>query len=538
MKRILTLSSLLAIALATIGCGFFSATPDHAQFIEEDAWLVVTVRPGQIMEKLDYESLVQSFLDSEFDKEVALAMNILNLDEPEKTGVNLDEPIYFFMKGNPDNRLTLQAGVSFALSEVKDFDDLVDTAINFAKREGEDLTLKQDEDLRIVTFENSKLPVHLLYDEDKAFLAVGYHNPKRKFLEPEGLDDHSPVVQAHLERSFDLGAVMDFSNFTSAMRSSDDRDMETIAAIYSSFDGGGVAYELSAEDGELLLKTFSSIGTTSLAEDVVADSVDSDLLEVIPDDSIAAATLSMNLNAAVDAFLPTFTEIAALGNNGELPADFPRDLEDKLPNVGFSLDDLTTAIPGEFSAALIELNGNDAPEFVVAIKTADLDSAAYKKVISNNPMIGMLKENLQEEGIRFEEKDNLILLASAGQSSILRNAAATDPVSGDKEDVLGDGYAGLWLDFDELLKNLPAPRGDDDKLLMKALRKLDLLSMEAEVDDEVFISSFKITFKDDDANALRQIAESIEEIIRHQINQRKRWEEEYFESGGDSNTSE
>ncbi|SVB33951.1 uncharacterized protein METZ01_LOCUS186805, partial [marine metagenome] len=88
--------------------------PNHAKFIPEDAWLVATVRPGQILGKLDYETVIHmpaiAFLysamnpdfggefDLEDEEERDMAVYITRMIEnPSESGIKLDADGYFFL---------------------------------------------------------------------------------------------------------------------------------------------------------------------------------------------------------------------------------------------------------------------------------------------------------------------------------------------------------------------------------------------------------------------------------------------------------
>ena len=62
---------------------------------------------------------------------------------------------------------------------------------------------------------------------------------------------------------------------------------------------------------------------------------------------------------------------------------FPKDGDFTIPDTKFTINDVVTAIPGDFSFALLGIpSGPKPPEFVVAIKTADADSKEYEKSIT------------------------------------------------------------------------------------------------------------------------------------------------------------
>ncbi|MGE4549980.1 MAG: DUF4836 family protein, partial [Opitutales bacterium] len=114
--------SILALATVLPGCGGSTdqtskaetvpPSSAHAKYLPEDAWMVTTIRLGQMMEKMDYDTLVHmpaiAFLYSELNPEFnvdldnpmerKLAVYVTRMiEDPGESGIDLDRDAYFFL---------------------------------------------------------------------------------------------------------------------------------------------------------------------------------------------------------------------------------------------------------------------------------------------------------------------------------------------------------------------------------------------------------------------------------------------------------
>ena len=490
--------------------------------------MVITLFPEELIEKIGYEDFVKSPLLKEMPSEASAAFKVLSLDDLEKTGVALDEPVYFFISGNPEKGGSF--GLTFLLDDGEAFADIVDDALALIQAQGEKgFSQSEEEDFKKISHEQGAI---LLYNDDKVLFTYGQSRPEKLFEEPNDPDDLPPAILAHLERSFDLGMAIDFDNLSAMATSMGGDEAAMISSMFDSVEGGGVALELSSDDGSIEVSAYTSYGEDNDMEDLAGDGVDSDLLDVIPDDAIAAATLSLDLENMVEKVLPELAESIPFPG-------FPKDGDFNIPDTKFTINDVVTAIPGDFSFSLSSIpTGREPPDFVIAIQTADDDSKEYEKVITD----GFLEEaegELKRKGISIKEKDNLLLIGT--QRSILREGEAEDPVSGHKEDILTEGFVGFCLDVEELIDALPFKKSDmreEEKLLLDGADKLKLLSMWAEESGDGYEATIELTFKDEDVDGLRQVVDFIQELAQYEIKRQARWREEADKySTGDSNES-
>ena len=535
-SRIPCFALLCLSALFQYGCGVLSSPPEHAGHIPADAWLVASGKPADLMENAGYEELMKDFLGStayqELSEKERELFTLFKLDDLEKTGIALSEPAYFYVSGNPDEGGSI--GLTFLLDDGEAFADLMNGIVSHDQKDGTtSLTVSSDDGINKIAEKEDR--VVLLYNEDKFLFTYRNKNPEKLFKEPNDLDVLPLSIQNHLGRDSQLGVAVDYDNMLVMGEELSSSEAVLFTSVLDLFDGGGGALELNSDDGSIELSGFVSYGEDSEVSDMFGDSVDSDLLEVIPEEAIAAMSMSLNLKVLVG------TALEEVGK--DMPLDgFPKNGSFVIPGMNFSIDDFVEAIPGDFAIGLTGVNpsNRDNPfDFVLALKTADSDTKEYKRVITNG-ILDKVEAMLKQIGVFIEEKDNFLLIGTAKNKSILREAEAEDPVSGEKEDILSTGFLGFWLDVNQLIDTLALDHSelrDEEKLMLSGAKRLGLFSVISEQSGDGELSTIRLTFQDDDKNGLGQVVDFFAEVIEQESIDRKRrreeWENEYGEE--DSN---
>ena len=488
------------------------------------------------MENAGYEELMKGFLDSTAyqelsDKEQEL-FTLFKLDDLEKTGIALSESAYFYISGNPADGGSI--GLTFLLDDGEAFADLMNGILSHDIKDGTtSLTVTSEEGINKISGKSET--VVFLYNEDKFLFTYRNKNSERLFKEPNDLDVLPLSIQNHIGRASQLGVAVDYDNMLVMGKELSSREAVVFTSVLDLFDGGGGSLELNSDDGSIELSGFASYGESSKMGEMFGDSVDSDLLEVIPEQSIAAMSMSVNLKGLVET---AFEEVGK-----DMPLDgFPKNGSFVIPGMNFSIDNFVEAIPGDFAIGLTGVNPSkrDNPfDFVLALKTADANSKEYKRVILN----GILKQvegPLKLIGVFVEEKENLLLVGTAKNKSILREAEAEDPVSGDKEDILNTGYLGFWLDVNQLIDALTLDQlklRDEQKIMLSGAKRLGILSAINEKARIGEVSTIRLTFQDDNRNGFGQVVDFFAEVIEQESIDRKRRREELDKEYGEEGSN-
>ena len=499
------------ILLFFTSCG--NDIPDHAGMIDEDAWLLMTVRPESLMEKSNYEKLMKDGVMSNAPADMRAIITALRLDDPAEAGVDLGEDVYFFMGGNPDDEETIKAGVIFALSDAEKFKSTFGTALELAKKGVGDhvkVSKSEKDGLTIHSYKGGgrNPDLKLLHDDSKVLFAIGAVDGEKLFKEPNDPDDLPEIFQNHIGRDFELGVAFATESMMKALEQSmSSSEREAMEAMSSLFANGGGSYELSSDEGEILVRTFVETGDEIDFEAMMGDGVPDELIELVPEGSMAAMSISLDLKEMVEIMLPKIREVAK-SVAGEVPAEFPTSLDFEIPGQGFTIDDVLEAVPGDVVGALVDLpSGNsEIPGFVVAVGHSGKDSDAYEKVFKGKGIMG-LKVLGAAAGLTISDEDECFVVKSAGLSS-------GDSVSGDRSDALSDSAMGMFIDLKKVSAAMPQMTGsyvsNDEKMMMSALGNFDLLTLTVHDHESATI---KLVFNEKEEEGFAQVTDMILGLI-------------------------
>ena len=483
--------------------------PEHARYVHEDAWAIITLRPEQFLQKMAYRQFIRSPLFSQMGKEARTVFEILDLEDPEKTGIHLSQPVFIFMRGDPDGQ-DFQLEASFAISDASAFRNFVDNAIALMElQDMEGISQSTDGGTHVIQFEAGLLS----FDKGKALVQAGPGRIVNRFDSPGDVGKLSPKLRQHLMASFDLAYVVNFPKFLNIMpRRGPEAEM---LRMFESLGMELAGYEISGEKGSLVLRSFNDFVDDDVDYDIFGKGVDGALLSVIPENSIAGASLSLNLQTILSKWLPIFANMTG-------DPSFPRNGDEVIPDLELSFNDLAGAFTGQVAGAFVNMPApgvrNEVPEFVIAVQTADPNSNTYRRVIANR-LLPLWKEHLSKEakadGVELRTVGDLIIIASSGQLPTLGNGSAYNPVSGEKRAILKNGFGGVWFDPNRLLRAMPIDRGtlnSEQASLLRFAEGIDLVSMKTERKDEKFSATMEISFRDKSLNGWSHVTRMIERI--------------------------
>jgi len=491
--------------------------PDHAGMIDEDAWLLMTFRPESLMEKSNYEKLMNEGVMSNAPPEAKALITALRLDDPAEAGVDVGEDVYFFMGGNPNGGKNIKAGVIFALSDVEKFKNTFGTALELAKKEAGvriKVSKSEKEGLTIHSFESrGRDPaLKLLHDDSKVLFAIGAVDGEKLFKDPNDPGDLPEIFQNHIGRDFEFGVAVATESMMKAVKQSMSRnEREAMEAMSSWFSNAGASYELSSDEGEILVRAFVETGDELDFESMMGDGVPDELIELVPEGSMTAVSISLDLKEMMEIMLPKIREFAK-SVAGEVPADFPANLDYEIPELGFTINDALTAVPGDVVAALVDLPSDltgfksEMPGFIVAIRHSGKGSDAYEKVLKGKGIMA-LRGIGAGLGLTISDEDEYLVIKSLGVSS-------GDSVSGDRSDALSDSAMGMFVDLKKVSSAMPQMMGSyvgtEEKMLMSAVGNFDLLTL-AVHDHES--ATMKLVFNDKDEEGFAQVTDMILGLI-------------------------
>ncbi len=478
------------------------ASIELAQYVPQDAWMVSTIRLGQLMSKMDYESLVhmpgiavlysmrnRDFQIDPFDpseREIASMVTKIIRDPEAGSGIDLDQDAYLFLGSAQEQEKSRSSyfrtpslpcfGVVLPLSDRSRFENLFEVILE-ASRASDDVKRRSENNVRYYSHADDEDFWLLALHEEFAYFQMSFPGNQLKHDEVKqhiaSPDGPPAFLKDMLKRPFDLAVHLDFEgmlkNISPAI--SEGTNGELDAFMDSSFmswaKGSHTSIELTAENGRLVLTERSSSGK-DMPYDLVGPTVRDSMLDLLPAKSMASASVSLNMEG-VRRMLIDLQKALGPKMNDEL--DMPP-LDAQIPGLGLSIDEALSAFSGEITAALVDLPDEDArgprsdvPEFVLALSTVDPAGKVYQDILKKK-LLALFDKNLREDmqeraGISLVAKDNRLIMGSHGQAAILKSGKAKKPVGGAERTLLASGYLNLHVDAEPIAKAMEKEFGRD-----------------------------------------------------------------------------
>ncbi|MBN36918.1 MAG: hypothetical protein CMI29_00455 [Opitutae bacterium] len=537
----------LALGLATFiftGCTPFNLQrnpSDLAKFIPEDAWLVATIRPGQIQEKMDYDSFVHmpaiafgysshglfESVDPEDQAELDMAAYLTHMIEnPSESGIELRKDCFLFAGPasgqKPRSEFMIfpplpTFGFVLPLADHEKFETMVELMLE-ASRENDAVRRTSRNNLRLIEHEHWILAI----GADMAFFKVSIS--RNSFdaddivASMESPHELEPAFSEHLGNSFDAGMYMKMEVYLNWIMLMTEDQMVFPDELVEQMKDGSITYEITGEDGQLTIKAGGSYGD-AFPNDFAGGGVGDAMLGLLPFESIASATISINM----ETLRIWLNDIS--GNLGDL-MDLPP-MNESIGGLDLTPDEALSAFSGDLVVSLIDLPKSEEsnewtpeiPEFVLAIETVDPAGKIYQRILKNK-LLTLFDQNarppLQAMGISLVAKDDRLIIGSRGQAELLKSGMASNPIEAEKRKLLANGYMNLILDFDKLAEALPIDRQDlneEEEIAILGLGLLDSMSLQSAKEDGLYDVSLTLSLKDKKTNFFKQLATFIGNVL-------------------------
>ncbi|SVC21387.1 uncharacterized protein METZ01_LOCUS274241, partial [marine metagenome] len=361
-----------------------------AQYVPQDAWMVSTIRLGQMMEKMDYESLVhmpgiavlysmrnRDFQIDQFDpnqREIAAMVTRIIQDPEAGTGIDLDRDTYLFLGAAQEKAESKRSyfrtpslpcfGVVLPLSDRSRFENLIELVLE-ESRESHAVKRRSEDNVRYYSHTDDPDSWLLAIHEELAYFQISF--PGNQF-KPDEVKEHlaSPAgppafLKDMLKRPFDLAVHLDFEGMLKcigpAISEGTNGELDALLAspVLGWMEGGSESIELTAEDGRLVLAERATLGE-NFKYDLVGPAVRDSMLDLLPAESIASASISLKMEGIRQILIDAQKSLGPdLSDELDMP---PLDMQ--IPALGLSIDEALSAFSGQITAALIDMPDEDA----------------------------------------------------------------------------------------------------------------------------------------------------------------------------------
>lgn len=337
--------------------------------VPKDAYFVANVNLGKLWKNADMKNIddlqcypmLEGFL-SQMPKVEKFVMDLLN--DPSTSGINTDNDILVFASKS-DN--SVMVAITASLKDKEKFTEFLNTLNDLAEAkipvDDED---DSDDGLVYATLDKDAV---LAYSEKGVALVIATDHKGRKLKsdyaaslfamdEDESLSADSQF-QSYWNDRTEMGVYVSIQNLL--------KDKDFMRSIRSGISeeqlkdlqGTSFYYTLAFETGRIKMQS-KALGTSESAKSVLGKGLDNTLLKYMPGQTLAAASLSLNLKSLVK---------YAEKNDG-----VRRSLNEKVEGTNYTIKDLITAFGGNAVASFYGMK-DEMPLFAIAVDVANANLA-------------------------------------------------------------------------------------------------------------------------------------------------------------------
>jgi len=449
-----------------------------AHFVPWYTAVLVTLHPGQILQKVDHAGLINkpavahaySAFGSatngtgfdpddpdEQDEQKALGFLTRLIEQPaETTGIDMDQPIHVALIRL--SLVKLEARLILRLKDSARFENFILKFLHASSFDEEETTwIPTEGRRRIIMLEDEAAIAH-----DGATAILIFHNSSEsdktigqladEQLKPSGkpAPELPPILLEQLAQSHDLGVYFNMEAlmpFLALFMKAPAHIKEMKAFISLNSEPGRLGADLNLDFGE---KNGLKLGT---------DPLPNEILDILPADSFAQASLSVDLASSNEKLKLVLSS---------LDLDLDEIREELSEELGIDIGELPELFSGQ---AAFGITGLDLEEeevsFIAAIGTKVPAAEVYTRIIKE----GLLRALGREGGdfdlleyLSFSAKDQRLFISTKNHADILKAGKAEKIIGKEDRDALRDGLFNLSLDIPVL----------PEALLFELLDELDL----------------------------------------------------------------
>lgn len=397
---------LVAVAMAMLtSC---SKSVDFGKLIPNDALAVIDVNLLQVIEKGDLQNADKlstvKLLRGELRDENRYAASIVDgiLDDPMSAGIDVRNDMVCYV----DNDLNIV--VLAAINDGKKFE----TFLNQIAKAGEfDFDIDKTDGLQYATIDDEDIPMSVSWNSKYAIMVVSTQNnlysKSDKIASRLNLAKSESMASSSQFRKYwsargDVSAWCPMGNVISVIPGG----KSALNEVYTSEDidafmNSSVAFALQFDNGAIRVKSATYGLESSKMMDMMKHSFNASLLKYLPEQTLAAATLSFNVKAMMD----------YLSNNAELKEALREELYK-----GVTIADLINCFDGSIAANLhgIIANSDGTPTMPLFAVIADVNDISTLKSL-------MSASGLEKNGSWYEDPSVPIYLAFKDKMAYITN---------------------------------------------------------------------------------------------------------------------
>ena len=547
------MKSFLRLTVLFLGAAFlFSSCKkknEEGKMIPKNAMFVVQLNTKSLKEKLTWDEIKQSYwygqLNAHLEERHGPAATQVKqiLDNPEKTGIDLDGSLIFFMAKNSgsDGELVLEGSL-------KNGDDFA----TFNKTMDSSATVKKDGDLNMLTLHDQAVVAwndkHFVYAFD-AGEAKSRFNPMNNGVSNQNnvapLVDKNVTLASVCKNIFSLksdssladnekfsnllkekGDIRAWINSEEIMKSSSSLGMLGMLKLDVFFKDNVSTYTVNFDNGKIDIdhKGYAGKEFSDFLKKYSGGSINTDMIKNIPSQNVLGM-LAMNYKPEAIKDL-----IKLIGMDGMLNS-----YSDK---IGFNLDDFVKANKGDLMLAFTDLNVKKEssadstmpaftkPDFNVLFSVSIGDKASFQKLVDAGKTIsGEMGKN--DTSIAYGQNDKVFAISNH-QHFLNDYLGGNANNKYDFVDKISGHAVGVYIDIHKILSALSAEKMDDPdhKQIMDASLNLwnNIYVTTGDFKDGALTGHTEINFIDQNTNSLKQLNhyfDTIAKVIKEKTDKEK-----------------
>ncbi|MBR89876.1 MAG: hypothetical protein CMO66_01190 [Verrucomicrobiales bacterium] len=489
--------------------------PKTASYVPEESALVVTAHVGDLLEKSKISDLMSKGILQEMSMPRPVRKKIEDLFEnPSEYGLNMMEPVYFFMMPDPLGASYPAFVFTIPIVSRENFLDGLEDIVTIEGRPDRLLIKLIDELKKMDTVSPEDEVAFGINDEVFVVVIQDIPYSERRSREEgvlaevaeavleggKGLAAADDSFHEHQTTLFDMGAWVNLGGLMEMVPAEELEDefgqLGDLEKLKSFQLAGGIHFGQGEITGDMAMYY-----DEKLLGDWGGGGLGSELLNAVPEDSIMAFSQSMDMEVVQKWF----------DDRPGIKGDMEEALQSEL---GMSLSEVLGAFGGDLVFALTGIEmvetrwGGSTPQPAILFGATIKDGDRVRKILAEPA-----RELMKESGgpIRLVMRDDAFFFCSPkDRSGLEKNGAVSDPISGEKYNLLADNDSGLFVDSEELTKSLARTARDDEEMgfVLDSAEDLGLATLTWNTEAGAQKIWARIKMSKADKNSLEQIIDS------------------------------